>query len=301
VALLNPSPVLVLPVTMWTVARNLLLIRGLSRADLLMRASPPSLRKAEAGTVGSQSDPPADHVLAAFRALHELGLVADQGGDRWAWSGQQPSSFADFSAQLRDAVLAGENHSDVEDAKNGAGSRDLLRALAWFLSKNPAGQPWSFREAYQDSAAGTDDDSRVFVNATRWNGFRYWSIALGLAEVDALSGQGLVSDPTRAVRAVALHCYKVGDAIPVHQFLADLRERLPVLSGGPVATALGIVAPREVLDPATSYSLESGALREWLRLESRADAPDKVLLADLDRRGTRRTVSHVTMTGLIDV
>ncbi len=224
--------------------------------------------------------------------------------DRLIWSGPIPSQYSDFCQQLRNAVFSAENLKSVEVRTDTGGSKDLLRALAWFLTKDPTGHSWSWQEVFQDPSAGTDDDTRVFVNSTRWNGFIYWVEALGLGEVEAVFGENsaaLTPNPTRAIRETIFDMYGKEHEIPVARLLDDLRERLPVLAGGVVSNALDWPAPVEFLDPATSYALEAGQFRGWLRLHSRADAKDTVLLADLERTGKHRAVSHVVVEALEDV
>jgi hypothetical protein len=304
VALLNPNPALPLPVTMWTLARLFVAGKSLPAEELLAMACPPALRKAANGQrLPDESAPASNQSVAALRALQDLGMVRASDG-RLTWSGPVPCRYSDFCHQLRNAVFSAEYLKGVEVRTDAGGSKDLLRALAWFLTKDPTGRPWSWQEVFQDPSAGSDDETRVFVNSTRWNGFIYWVDALGLGEVDVVfadNSAALTPDPTRAIRDTIFDLYGKGHEIPVPRLLDDLRERLPVLAGGPVSQALHWPAPAEFLDPATSYALEAGDLRGWLRLESRADAQDPVLLADLNGTGKHRTVSHVVVEVLEDV
>ncbi len=303
-ALLNTSPTYALPTTMWALTRAITANGRCTEAELLRQVSPLSLQKAakdQAPTDESAVTTP--HCLVALRTLRELGMVKDADG-RLTWNGATPNRYSEFSQQLRNAVFASENFLGVADRRNAKGSRDLLRGLSWFLTKDPSGRPWTWREVFQDSNAGIDDDTRVFVNEIRWNGFRYWVEALGLGEPEAVFSDrpgALTPDPTRAVRDTILAIYRKGNEIPVTRLLDDLRERLPVLPGGVIAQALDWSPSGDFLDPATSYALEAGALRGWLKLESRADADRSVLLADLTRTGRHRSVTHVIVKDLIDV
>jgi hypothetical protein len=157
---------------------------------------------------------------------------------------------------------------------------------------------------YQDPTAGTDNDTRIFTSAVRWNGFRYWAEALGFAEVAILPSDppdALTCDVTRAVRDIVLGTYGAGEELPVRTLLAELRAQLPVLPGGAVSRALGHAVAGEVVDSAVSYALEAGHVRGWLRIESRADAAEAIRLADLDALGNGRTVSHIIVQEFVDV
>ncbi|GAB3316335.1 hypothetical protein GCM10027451_33000 [Geodermatophilus aquaeductus] len=303
-ALLNLSPTYALPTTMWALTRAITANGRCTEEELLRQVSPVSLQRAAKDQVPTdESAATTPHCLVALRALRDLGMVRDAEG-RLAWIGATPNRYSEFSQQLRNAIFASENFTDVADRRNAKGSRDLLRGLTWFLTKDPTGRPWTWREVFQDPNAGTDDNTRVFVNEIRWNGFRYWVEALGLGESEAVFSDrpgALTPAPTRAVRDTILGIYRKGNEVPVNQLLDDLRERLPVLPGGAIAQALNWSTSDDFLDPATSYALEAGALRGWLRLETRADADRSVLLADLSRTGRHRSVTHVIVKDLIDV
>jgi hypothetical protein len=289
---------------MWAVARAIATKKGIAESELLMKVSPPTLRKVSNDDAAADaSDPVTAHCRVAVRTLKDLGMITE-GDARVLWTGTPPTRYAEFCQQLRNAVFGAENLSSVRDIRNSKGSRDLLRGLVWFLSKDPTSSPWSWPEVFQDPTAGTDDNSRVFVNENRWNGFRYWAPALGLGEVESVfreSSGALTPNATRAIRDTVFDLYSKDYEVPVTRFLSDLRDRLPVLPGGSIAAGLDWPPPEEFLDPATSYALEAGSLRGWLLLESRADANDTVLLSDLSGTGNHRSVTHVVVKGLIDV
>jgi hypothetical protein len=305
-ALLNPSPVLPLPVTMWVTARLFMSRKQMSETQILQRSSPLALRKpSEGSALPDTSSAATSNAVVALKALHELDLVETDDRGQFKWSlKHQPKDYATFCRQLRGAVLSSENFDGVADLKDARGARDLLRGLAWFLSKDPVAESWSWHQVYQDSSAGTDDETRIFQNATRWNGFRYWSEALGLAEVATLSSVAsgaLTCDVTRAVRDVVLTKFRKDEEVPTGTLLTELREQLPILPGGALSRALGHAVPGRILDRATSYALEAGQVRGWLRLVSRADSADAIQLADLDKPGVHRTISHVVVQERMDV
>jgi hypothetical protein len=303
-ALLNPSPSLALPVTMWATARLFTSEASMSESAVLERISPMALRKSTEGpTVPDVAA--TGHAVVALRALQELQLVGSDEQGLLSWRpGQPPRDYGTFCRQLRESVLTPENSEGVDDLKDARGARDLLRGLAWFLSKDPVAGSWSWPQVFQDPSAGTDDETRVFVNATRWNGFQYWAKALGLAEVAILASEAsgaLTCDVTRAVRDVVLTTYRKDEEVTVGSLLNELRDQLPVLPGGVMSRQLGHAVPGEILDRVTSYALAAGEERGWLRLQSKADSQDAIQLADLDKPGVNRTISHVTVQECMDV
>jgi hypothetical protein len=304
-ALLNPSPSLALPLTMWTIARLFTSEAQMSESAVLERTSPMALRKTAEGSTVPDGLAATSHSVVALRALQELQLVGSDKQGLLSWCpSQPPRDYSTFCKQLREAVLAPENSEGVADLKDARGARDLLRGLAWFLSKDPIAESWSWPRVFQDTSAGTDDDTRIFVNATRWNGFQYWAKALGLAEVAILASEAsgaLTCDVTRAVRDVILTTYRKDEEVTAGSLLNELRDQLPVLAGGAISRLLGHAVPGQILDRVTSYALAAGEERGWLRLESKADSQDAIQLADLDKPGVYRTISHVIVQECMDV
>jgi hypothetical protein len=304
VALLNPSPALPLPLTMWTAARPFIGHKPLAEDEVLMRISPPALRKApDPGVLADATAPATSPAIAAVKALKELNMLTAADG-KWSWAGAVPKDYTAFGQELRKAVLADDQQDGVEDLKDQRGSRDLLRGLAWFLTKDPVSEVWTLREAYQDPTAGTDEATRIFVNDTRWNGFRYWAEALGLAAASVINrdngSPGLVCNATVAVGETLMSAFSDGENVPARQVVNALRERIPVLPGGRISRALGHVVSNTSLDRTTSYALLACEDRGWIELLTRADARDIVQFADLDGHG-HRNVTHVSIRRMDDV
>src|SRR3954451_8519656 len=73
VALLNPSPALPLPVTMWTLARSFTAGKRRRTEELLAEVCPPSLRKASTERqLPDETSPASNQSVAALRALQDL-------------------------------------------------------------------------------------------------------------------------------------------------------------------------------------------------------------------------------------
>lgn len=255
--LINPSPSLPLPKTMW------LVLRAMAIADDLSLAAPEELRAPSAS----------GHVKAAAQALRELdlfGLPADE--LRWA-----RTSYTAFTDALRSAVL-----SQALDEPS-----TLRAALQWLMKRSPT-QPIS-----SSNFEGLDPD-RVFQGSARWNGFTFWATELGFAEFAWAVGQSedaLVANPSRAIISAIRRMKQSevrSEAMPVRRFLDGLQAALPIF---PVADADAATDP---LGLAASWALIGTHARGWLHLEMKADA-SRVYLTDPDAPDNRRAVSHVTL------
>ncbi|MCH6470685.1 protein DpdG [Sinomonas terrae] len=295
-ALLNPRPVLALPTTMWLTFRVIAEFGPIPESEMFALISPPAIRVRD----GASEPPPTSAASEAYRVLRELGITEtdEQGRLRLATAG--PSSYADFCSLLRNVVLS---RPISEPPLDESGANDLLRGLAWLLTTDPMGEPWSQSRSEQEQvpAGGTP----VFRNSSvLWTGFRYWAEAMGFAEIAATGtgpGSHLLPNPTRALRDFVVSTYRPGDDIPISRLVSDFRLAAPVVPGGAVSRALGYEHDADEIDRATTYALESGRARGWLTLERRADAADTMRLAGLDHRGTVRVISDVVVGEVEDV
>jgi hypothetical protein len=297
VALLNPSPVLALPTAMWITFRTLAELGPLTQAELFALTSPPAIRP----VTGSDGPAPTSAAREAYRALRDHGMVETDEHGRVTLTAAtvKPANYAAFCAAMRSRLLS---QPVAEPPLDESGANDLLRGLSWLLMTDPISQSWNEPRAAQECVPA--GPALVFVNRTRWNGFRFWAEALGFAEeptVDVSEGASLVANPTRALRDFVTSTYAPGDDLPLSRLLDDFRAAVPVVPGGAVSRSLGYARdPREV-DLATTYALESGRVRGWLTLERRADAADTVLLTGLDKPRSVRAVSDVIIGEVIDV
>lgn len=295
-ALLNPSPVLALPTTMWLTFRVIAEFSPIPESEMFALTSPLAIRVQN----GASEPPPTSAAREAYRALRDLGMAQSDERGHLRSATASPSSYADFCAALRNAVLSRPLSGPPLDE---SGANDLLRGLAWLLTTDPMGEPWSQSRSEQEHVPA--GPTPVFRNSSAlWTGFRYWAEALGFAEI-AATGPGaashLVPNPTRALRDFVVSTYTPGDDIPISRLLNDFRLAAPVIPGGGVSRALGYQHDPDEIDRATTYALESGRARGWLTLERRADAADAMRLAGLDHRGAVRVISDVVIGEVVDV
>lgn len=255
--LINPSPSLPLPKTMW------LVLRARTLADDLSLVAPDELGAPSAS----------GHVKAAERALNELGIYGLPADDLL----RARQSYSAFTDALRSAALA----------QSGEEPSTLRAALEWLMKQSPT-QPIT------STNFESLDPERVFQGSARWNGFTYWASELGFAEHAWAVGQSedaLVANPVRAIVSVMKGTRGLGlrsDAIPVRQFLDRLQTAMPVfpLSVGDTGT--------DPLGRAASWALVGAHARGWIRLEMKADAA-RVYLTDPDAPAGKRAVSHVVL------
>jgi hypothetical protein len=288
------------PSYVWAMARFLLSVGGQYPADRARELlCPATLMPGDTTTFNY-----------AVGTLKDLDLVADDDGELRlspAARGLSPDDVAGFADLLRRAVLGqaqnvGLDGSDEHTSTKDAGAKDLVRALAWFLTRD-AFIPLGLNDVSQLQAKEFPVRlGKAIVNDVRWNRFVYWAPALGFAAqslLDKDAGQRLVPDCTVAVRRTVLAIWPKGERVDAAAAIDRIIEELPVLPGGRYSRMLGLPAPATDV----SSSLSSALLRgdhEWISLGQRSDAARDVLLADPDAaRGTRR-ISEITITGSLD-
>ncbi len=159
------------------------------------------------------------------------------------------TSPASFYADLLSAVMQSAHESDGP-------AQDLLRVLTWWATQDPYGQPFDWTRAeqqmfrqYQDAA------TRPLTNSNPFASFNRWAVALGFAE---RSPDGLVPDATRAMRTV-VSLLGHRQIVQLATFLADVRERVPVLDGGRLARQ-----ERKLLQEGTSLRVDAAAVDVYL-------------------------------------
>lgn len=181
---------------------------------------------------GSSGAPRAENAL---RRWLELGLFCETpaGVDIAArHKPKQVTDDVDLTESLRRACLdVIFEPANVTELWSTAGSADLVRGLAWWMSQDAWTAPsavkeWLSLEARQVRRA----DLRVVNNDVRMARLREWAVFLGFA----WGGKDrLVLDPTCAVgRALPAVLPEAGREISFAEFLQRLATRLPVLDGG---------------------------------------------------------------------
>ena len=197
------------------------------------------------------------------------------------WPASPTSCAAPCSGEAQNAGLDG---SGDQTRTKDAGAKDLVRALAWFLTLD-AFTPLGLDDVTQlQESAFPAQLGNPIVNDVRWNLFVYWAPALGFAAQSLLDkdlGQRLVPDCTVAVRRTVLAIWPKGERIDAADAIDRIIEELPVLPGGRYSRMLGLPAPATDVASSLSSALLRGD-HEWISLEQRSDAARDVFLTDPD-------------------
>lgn len=277
---LNPSPALCLPQAMWLTYRTIMERPDLSQEETLALVIPIAMR---AGTPSSGG-----HAIRALRGLREFGLV--QQSNDGLYSAARVKDAAGFIRLLRHRLV-------VPPATLGPemkGAPDLRQGLVWLMRQIPA-QPLYWQDVQ------TSMPANLFTNDTRWNGFRWWSQALGFSRSANPKSAKILADPTEAVIDVILH--PVGtplsrrEQIPIQQLLAFLRDDIPVLPGHPSATYDGLVDAGDTDMRALGLALSCAEARGVLSMTYGSDPSGVMALPDAQDHGRNRYVSAVTIEG----
>ncbi|MFB6698023.1 protein DpdG [Streptomyces rubiginosohelvolus] len=300
-----------IPSQTWALVR-LLAFWGKSIAVEEARAllSPPSLRSEDTST-----RPPFECAVASLQALELVQVDAGQQELSLTGPTRDLASSDDLEAYtriLRRAVLMADYNKDLGADNDATGSKDLTRALAWFLMHDPMERPidWVAAQQLLDQEDGKDrkllkgEVLPLFANDTRWLRFGYWATALGLAAAPLLRTDGrgpLVPDCTLALSQSVLELWQPNQLVNAVEALQMLREHLPVLPGGGHSLAVGVPSPGDsVAGAALSFALLRGHDEKWLRLDHNDDARNILLLHDPERPGSPRPVSDITILEPID-
>lgn len=283
------------PSFMWAVTRLLLTLSGedgkpVDRELAKLLLTPPTL---PAGETNEFRD--------AVRTLADLGIVTGEAELELAPSTRRlsPDDVADFYALLRRRTFDTERNVGLENSPaekpDLEGPKDLVRALAWFLTQDPlVPRDWEWVAQHQRDAF-PEGQADPFTNETRWIRFGYWAPALGMAAVPLLRTNGktpLLPDCATAVRETALALWKPGETVPAGEVIAQLLMVLPVLPGGKYSRRLGLRSgPENQVSPALSQALLAGEADGWLELSNPSDAK-AITLSD---RSSPRGVQSFTI------
>jgi hypothetical protein len=207
--------------------------------------------------------------------------------------------FGSFAAVLRAQALAPELNSDIGENESQTGARDLTRALAWFLTLDPAGTALNWAEVQQRQVGALKPEVGPAIrNSARWPAFVDWSTALGLSAPALLDNDRLTPDCTPAVRQVMRSSWKPGETVGAVEVLHALRHALPVLPGALYSTAVGLASPGDaVAGSALSFALLRGEDEESIRLQRDADARQYLNIQDPGSKFLRPCSSILIMEG----
>ena len=214
------------------------------------------------------------------RTLKDLGLVTDEGGElslspaaRGTFTRRCGAASADL---LRRAVLGqaqntGLDGSDDQTRTKDAGAKDLVRALAWFLTLD-AFTPLGLDEVTQlQESAFPARLGNPIVNDVRWSRFVYWAPALGFAARSLLDKRALRaadSSPTAPWRSAGRSWpsgRRASASTPPTRSTGSPRS-CPCCPGGRYSRCSACLPP----PPDVASSLSSALLRgdhEWISLE----------------------------------
>jgi len=287
VAFLQPD---ILPAMAEGIHRQLCRARGgrLSRDALAELVVPAGLSKGPGG----------EKIFGdTLRELCSIGaLVADAESVALPDEAEAPREPGAMRRIVRERTMAAELDSDLwekDDAGSliNTGARDLVRAVAWFLSLNVDEGPFEFEKTdpalteLQQRHTG----ERPIFNVERWRPFVRWARYLGFVqEMSLYSGAGtslfvLIPDPTRAVAAVLPQCVQHHEWTPLADIMPLLSERLPVVDGGVYRRSIhekGV--PTSASDWSSSMTLTFQRLSalELIELEIGAGDAPKMLFAN---------------------
>lgn len=283
---LNPSPALCLPHAMWLVYRVVMARPDLNREEVLNLVTPTAMR-AGAPVQGA-------HVRRALAALREFGLVRQD--VEGLLQADAVTDAHEFLRLLRRRVVL----PPEEVGPDFQGAPDLRAALVWLMRQSPM-VPLHYAVNVQ-----TNMPTGLFTNDTRWNGFRWWSRALGFGQEalktlasSADSKAKIIPDPTVAVIDAIQHPF--GDAlpreqeIPIDRLLEFLRFELPILPGHSSATYQGFEDNGDPASAALGLALSSAEQRQILTMGYQSDPSGVLALPDALAFRTDRYVSTVTI------
>lgn len=298
-ALLNPSPVLVMPTTMWLAYQEIARHPGQSEDAVVDALCPPVIRSvAPSGNSEGRDGLSPKPASVAVARLKSLG-VADPNVAGCRLVGSPVNEFGDFMRLMRGLIMDPANCAVPADGDldSAPGTADIVAALAWFLTVDPY-TGWDWARVDATAPSGT------LINNSRWPGFQFWSVALGLAEIAVLKGSGIMPNPTRALAQVLRKPivgppFEPGRELPIRALVEYVRREIPVVPGGRLSSRDGV---RDQLDlmAATSYALLCAEQYSWLRMTALSDAAEILSLDDPDAATGTRAVSHFTYLGVPD-
>lgn len=178
---------------------------------------------------------------------------------------------------------------------------DFARGMAWILGQDIYTFQSSYAEVETLDRQQITGKKFIFLNDTRWNGFRFWARYLGFASGD---DRTFLIDPTVAIRGELQSIFENSTEIPAEAFLKELSNRLPVLDRGIYRKEVEAILderkwrrpPEGHLSMSLSLALRRLQLDNTIALDSKADAGQSVALTGKGFRTWSR-FTHVRFLG----
>lgn len=285
---------------------------SIDRSELFDRLLPENLR--------SGGDP-LGNLDGTLTAVKDAGLLIHSGNivsttSRVADFAQGKPLTADrFRRLLQRSIfesIDADPWDQATDETLTSGSKDLTRALSWFLAQDVRSTlTWdkttdglNSAELLQVQQLPGTAHLLPFSNGTRWQIFSRWSVALGMAE-PALTGTAfqLHPDATVAIRDITLEM--TPGLRTIDDFLDSLMRHLPVISGGSIRKGFLKLADGDPDPHASIGLLDTSIAQALLSLEeekvvtllpAKSDTTSKTIgLGTAQRRITHLEVHEVAV------
>ena len=203
---------------------------------------------------------------------------------------------------------SGPQHGPEPRSDDQTGPKDLVRALAWFLTLRRVHSTWPGEVTRQQKGVFPSHVGNPIVNDVRWNRFVYWAPALGFASRALLenerSGQRqirLVPDCTVAVRRTDFgRRGRRGRVSTPRDAIDRITKELPVLPGGRYSRSLGLPASPTSVASSLSFALLCGTTRIGSRSGAPQMPPAKSSWPIPMLPAERGVISEITITGSLD-
>lgn len=271
-----------------TLARTVAKAKSISPSELIDTCVPQAaFVKEGGGTLSARA-------RATLMRWTALGLFVEDGDEiRLSLDmirGESTDQFSDrISCVCRRLALSHDHARPLWSESGGVSEEetgrtaDLCRALAWCLAQDIYSLPSGYKDIEALAISQIKPGRFIFLNDTRWSGFRSWARFLGFANGE--EGRFFL-DPTAAVRAELREIMKVKQSLPAGEFVIKLAERLPVMDSGAYRQEIESEFRTETwkgpgpgeISTALSFALKRLQRQGTVRLDSLADAGSRMTL-----------------------
>jgi len=295
-----------------TLARIIAREKTITRDELIQICVPHTEvnKESSKATSNDKSKDLASRARATLARWTALGLFTEDGDQiRLAIELTRGESVDTFTERLpaicRGLALRMEHgmplwpsHGGISEEEVGR-TADLCRGLAWCLTQNIYTLPSTHGEIEKLITTQVQVGRFIFLNDTRWAGFRSWARFLGFATGDDSS---FFCDPTIAVRTELKEVIQKGEMVSADEFVSRLASRLPVLDFGTYRLEVEQVLRSERwtapaaghLSTALSFALRRLQKQGVIGLVTLADAGSRLTLVGQHGR-TWESFTHVSL------